>query len=70
MNNSSKNKNLIPVHGYEAKLALVKYEIAEVSIKIGEKFNAKMELEEALAIYEKIGKGSISAKIEELLKTL
>lgn len=66
----SKNRELRPVQGYEAKLAAVKLEIAENILKIGEKHNAKMELQEALAIYEKIGKGKNSEKIEILLKNL
>lgn len=59
-----------PVENYEAKLAAIKLEIAEICLSKGDKHSAKNELREALAIYQKLGTGPNSEKIEKLLLSL
>ena len=59
-----------PVEKYEEKLAAIKIEIAELLIERGEIGAAKIELETALKIYEKFGKGPNTEKAEKLLKEI
>ena len=47
-----------------------KIEIAEILIRRNEKGAAKIELKEALEIYERIGTGINSEKAENLLRKL
>ena len=58
-----------PIENYEASLAAVKLEIAEL-IMAKDKNSAKAELLDAQAIYKKLGVGKNSQRIEELLKQL
>ncbi len=67
---ASAHTEMKPVENYEAQLAGIKIEIAELLIKREEKGAAKIELEEALKIYEKFGKGPNAEKAENLLKKL
>lgn len=66
----STHTEMKPVERYEEKLAAIKIEIAELLIKRGEKNTAKTELQEALKIYEKFGKGPNADKAENLLKKI
>ena len=68
--NVATTRDLRPVDSYEEKLAAIKVEIAEVLIKREDFTNAKIELKEALAMYEKIGEGPNSEKIRNILKNL
>lgn len=66
----STNTAMKPVEKYEEKLAAIKIEIAELLIERGETGAAKIELETALKIYEKFGKGPNTEKAEKLLKEI
>jgi tetratricopeptide (TPR) repeat protein len=59
-----------PIERYEEQLAGIKIEIAEILVKRKEFGAAKIELKEALEIYEKYGKGANSEKAENILKKL
>ena len=58
-----------PVENYELMLATVKIEIAEVLIKQKDINAARVELNEALAIYEKFGHGHNTERIQQLLNS-
>lgn len=64
------NTEMKPVENYEEQLAGIKIEIAETLIKRGDNSAAKLELEGALEIYEKYGKGPNAEKAENLLKKI
>ena len=66
----SANTKMKPVERYEEQLAAIKIEIAEILIRRNEKGAAKIELKEALEIYERIGSGINSEKAENLLRKL
>ena len=66
----SSHTKMKPVENYEAKLGAIKLEIAEMNLSKGDKHSAKIELEEALQIYKKLGAGSNSTRIEYLLAEL
>ena len=58
-----------PVENYELMLASVKIEIAEVLIRKKDISAARVELNEALAIYEKFGSGPNTERIQQLLSS-
>lgn len=66
----STHREIKPIENYIEKLAAIKLEIGEVLLNKKEKHQAQIELQEAFEIYQRIGKGKNSEKIEKLLDTL
>lgn len=66
----SLTRQMRPRENYEEKLAAIKLDIAEILVAKNDNHQAIVELKEALAIYERIGKGKNSEKIEKMLSEL
>lgn len=62
-------KDLVPIEGYQKKLAAIKFELGELLMR-RDPVLAKVELQESKEIYSQFGAGSYTEKAELLLKKL